>query len=218
MQTFIGTYTMLKTYSNKSNARRAARKQFENDDMFTLIQDAHGKWTFIEAEVEAIVQAIEAGEKMVEVVGVAEPVVGEFTYCPHCEIHLDNGVSTFEYQQEICKQHKSQKPAIKKEFICLGCGEEFGEVVELVEPAKMNVTGKGIKIQKDREERNGIKRPSAGGKCAAVWDKCDELYEFNGMVPTPKVLKGWAEDNNHNFNNAAIELYRWRNFMGFRGR
>jgi len=202
---------MLKTYSNKSNARRAARKQFENDDQFTLIQDAAGKWTFIEAEVEAEVQSIE------------EPVVGTYTHCPHCNTHLSNGVSDYETQQQICKQHRSQVPAISKEWICLACSEEFGETVKIssakpVNTKKANVTGKGLKIQKDREERNGIKRPSEGGKCAAVWNKCDELYEATGMVPTPKALKGWAEEHSHNFNNASIELYRWRNFMGFKGR
>ena len=27
----------------------------------------------------------------------------------------------------------------------------------------------GLKSERDREERNGVKRPSAGGLCAAVW-------------------------------------------------
>lgn len=90
-----------------------------------------------------------------------------------------------------------------------------GEVVRL---KKENVTGKGLKIQKDREERNGIKRPSAGGKCAAVWELCEEIYAEKGMVPTPSVLKGKAEERGLNPNNVSIELYRWRAWMGFKGR
>lgn len=197
---------MLKTYSNKSNARRAARKQFENDDMFTLIQDAAGKWSFIEAEVEAEVQAIE------------EPVVGDYSHCPKCGVHLSNGVSDYEIQRDIAVRNKAPEAAIKKEFLCLGCAEEFGETVKISSAKTAAPTGKGLKIQKDREERNGLKRPSAGGKCAAVWEKCEEIYNVNGMVPTPKTLKEWCVENDHNFNNASIELYRWRTWMGFKGR
>ena len=32
----------------------------------------------------------------------------------------------------------------------------------------------GLKIEKNREEQNGIKRPSVGGKCRAIWDALDE--------------------------------------------
>lgn len=75
---------------------------------------------------------------------------------------------------------------------------------------------KGVAIQKDREERNGYRRPSAGGKCAAVWDYCDWFLNDNGenIPPKPKDLKHWAEKHGHNPNNAVIELYQWRKFMG----
>lgn len=84
-------------------------------------------------------------------------------------------------------------------------------------PAKIvKVFGKGIKIEKNRAEQNGIKKPSVGGKCRAVWDECDRLLNANnGIIPMPKALKEWALTNGYNENNAVIELYQWRKFMGF---
>lgn len=78
-------------------------------------------------------------------------------------------------------------------------------------------TGKGIKIEKDREERNGVKRPSAGGACRAVWDALDAMVAA-GEQPTSKEVKALAEQNEWNANNASIEFYQWRKFHGIRGR
>lgn len=67
----------------------------------------------------------------------------------------------------------------------------------------------GYKIEKDREERNGVKRPSAGGACAAVWDHLDA----NPMT-TAKELREVAAAKGWNVNNAICELYAWRKFVG----
>ena len=77
--------------------------------------------------------------------------------------------------------------------------------------------GKGIKIEKDREERNGVKRPSAGGACRAVWDALDAMVAA-GEQPTSKDVRALAEQNEWNANNASIEFYQWRKFNGIRGR
>lgn len=79
------------------------------------------------------------------------------------------------------------------------------------------VTSSGLKIQKDRVTANGVTRPSAGGKCDAVWAECDRL-QAAGILPSVEALRTWATANNHNINNAQIELYRWRTFNGIRGR
>ena len=72
-------------------------------------------------------------------------------------------------------------------------------------------------IEKDREERNGVKRPSAGGACRAVWDFCDASSTPAGP-PSVKEVKAHAESLGWNANNASIEYYQWRKFMGIRGR
>jgi hypothetical protein len=73
-------------------------------------------------------------------------------------------------------------------------------------------------IEKDRPEQNGIKRPSAGGLCRAVWDEMDALRESLGECPTPSMVRTAASENNWNANNAMIEYYQWRKFNGITGR
>lgn len=84
-------------------------------------------------------------------------------------------------------------------------------------PAAAKRTSSGLKIEKAREERNGIKKPSAGGQCRAVWDALDDMVEA-GAQPTAKQVKALAEERGWNPNNASIEFYQWRKFNGIRGR
>jgi hypothetical protein len=73
-------------------------------------------------------------------------------------------------------------------------------------------------IEKDRPEQNGIKRPSSGGMCRAVWDAMDAHREVTGAVPAAKDVRTIAADNSWNLNNAMIEFYQWRKFNGIFGR
>ena len=84
-------------------------------------------------------------------------------------------------------------------------------------PAAAKRTSSGLKIEKAREERNGIKKPSVGGQCRAVWDALDDMVEA-GAQPTAKQVKALAEERGWNPNNASIEFYQWRKFNGIRGR
>lgn len=76
----------------------------------------------------------------------------------------------------------------------------------------------GLIIEKNRPEQNGVKRPSAGGLCRAVWDACWAHQEITGIPPTAKEVKVIAEINGWNPNNASIEYYQWRKFNGITGR
>lgn len=60
-----------------------------------------------------------------------------------------------------------------------------------------------------REERNGVKRPAPGGKCAEVWAWLDEHRDA-----TSADVKAHAEKVGWNQSNASIEFYGWRRFMG----
>lgn len=75
-------------------------------------------------------------------------------------------------------------------------------------------TGTGLKIEKDRPEQNGVKRPSIGGKCRAIWDALDAYRAETGGLPTSKTVKELAADEGWNPNNASIEYYQWRKFNG----
>lgn len=121
--------------------------------------------------------------------------------CPHCGInHKDNGW-----------QLADGYPGAKHEYICLACGGEWGPLV--VAPVAQ-ATGTGLKIEKVRPEQNGVKRPSIGGKCRAIWDALDAYRTETGELPTSKVVKALAADEGWNPNNASIEYYQWRKFNG----
>lgn len=68
-------------------------------------------------------------------------------------------------------------------------------------------------IQKNRVTQNGVTAPSAGGKCAAVWEECTALHSA-GVYPTVQHMRAYAARTNTNPNNAQIELYVWRKHNG----
>ena len=84
-------------------------------------------------------------------------------------------------------------------------------------PAVPRVSRKGYKIQKEREERNGVKRPSEGTVCGAVWAAFDDIMAKNGEVKAAE-LPALADENNWNRTNVSCEFYVWRKFMGIHGR
>lgn len=61
----------------------------------------------------------------------------------------------------------------------------------------------------ERVERNGVKRPRAGGACDRVWSHLDSAGDMS-----VRDIKAWATANGLNPNNAAIEIYQWRKFNG----
>jgi len=80
-------------------------------------------------------------------------------------------------------------------------------------PAVPRVSSKGYTIQKDREEHNGVKRPSAGTVCGAVW----AAFDANPAVKAGE-LNALADANGWNRTNVSCEFYAWRKFNGIKGR
>lgn len=88
------------------------------------------------------------------------------------------------------------------------------------------------KIQKDRPESNGVKRPSAGTLCAQVWDVATSLSGFvpEGSEGSPVATKGTSgiatlsqvvkacEAAGINKYTARTQYARWRVFHGITGR
>lgn len=64
-----------------------------------------------------------------------------------------------------------------------------------------------------REERNGVKRPRAGGLCAAVWAWLDAH-----PGATVKEVREVSPEHGWNLSNSQIEFYQWRKFNGISGR
>jgi hypothetical protein len=64
----------------------------------------------------------------------------------------------------------------------------------------------------EQEERNGVKRPKAGGVCAAVWAWMDA-----NPAATLKEAKAAAPAHGWNPNNVSCEFYARRKFLGISG-
>lgn len=80
-------------------------------------------------------------------------------------------------------------------------------------PVVPRVSRKGYTIQKEREERNGVKRPSEGTVCGDVWTEFNKNPEIKaGELATLADTNGW------NRTNVSCEFYAWRKFMGIKGR
>lgn len=146
----------------------------------------------------------------------------EQKFCPECGVHLSNGVYCVDDEQHIDggstghSYREARDPAFAAGAnVCMGCGTHFGEPVIYPElPAIPIATGTGLKIEKERPEQNGVKRPSIGGKCRAIWDALDAYLDEVGEQPTSKVVKELAADSGWNPNNASIEYYQWRKYNG----
>lgn len=92
-------------------------------------------------------------------------------------------------------------------------GESRPRVEKDPAPIVPRVSIKGYVIQKEREERNGVKRPSEGTVCGAVWHE----FDLNPKIAAGD-LQGLADANGWNRTNVSCEFYAWRKFMGIKGR
>lgn len=91
------------------------------------------------------------------------------------------------------------------------------EPVAPVVPVGPRATSKGVKIEKDRPMQNGVKMPSAGTLCRAVWDYLQAQVDAGSKVDA-KSVKAHAATVGWNPNNASIEFYNWRKYNGIKGR
>ena len=72
---------------------------------------------------------------------------------------------------------------------------------------------KGYKIEKARDEQNGVKRRSSGTVCGKIWD----YFDSNPGIRACDLINV-ADNNNWNRANVSCEFYAWRKFHGVRGR
>lgn len=72
---------------------------------------------------------------------------------------------------------------------------------------------KGYSIQKDREQRNGVKRPSEGTICATLWAYFDANPETKAAQ-----LGDISDANVWDRTTVGCQFYAWRKFNGIKGR
>jgi hypothetical protein len=80
-------------------------------------------------------------------------------------------------------------------------------------PPAPRISRKGYTIDKDRPMQNGVKRPSAGTVCGAVW----AAFDANPAIKAGE-LAALADANQWNRTNVSCEFYAWRKFNNISGR
>lgn len=93
--------------------------------------------------------------------------------------------------------------------------------VQAAEPAKdkrQQAASTGVKIEKNRETRNNVTRPSAGTTCATVWDLCGEMTASKGSTVALSELVEEAIKRQINQFTARTQYARWRAFNGIKDR
>lgn len=75
-------------------------------------------------------------------------------------------------------------------------------------------TSTGVKIEKGREEQNGVKRPSTGTICRDVWDALDKLRAKSNETPSFEDVRTLREKNGWQKNTAVTQYQRWKQFHG----
>ena len=138
----------------------------------------------------------------------------ESSRCPHCGVdHRDNGFCTRDDEVANKPGVTCHMEGMNEKYECLGCTGRWGDVAAPYTPPKASKgvkAGTGLKIEKNRVERNGIKQPSLGGACRSVWDACTEMQGLQDTPLTVKQVKEHAATMQWNVNNAVIEFYRWK--------
>lgn len=224
------TTLTFKAYSEKSKAKRALVQVFkaEADKVDAYLTQEGGKHGFylhedgtpspkVQQDVsetlgeaaQAVVKAAQTQDTSEEDTNLEQsPETGVFPHDEHNEPE----------QEEEEPAATSPSPSAFAAF-ALGQLTADSNKAPVAETQRAPASTTGLKIEKDRPMQNGVKRPSAGGMCRAVWDALDAYREANGgQIMSAAQVKDLAESKGWNTNNASIEFYQWRKFNGIKGR
>lgn len=170
----------------------------------------------LEAEAGVDTSAEDARDLAVHLTSL--PKSGKDGFCPHC------GKDTYDGNERRVTEFSELSPGSQRDtelqYTCNSCAGEWGPVVEKPKRERApSGTSNGLKIEKDREERNGVKRPSIGGKCRGVWDMLDALAgdDLTLLNVTAKDARAKAAELGYDKTTTMVQFYRWRKFNGIKG-
>lgn len=212
-------------YSSKSAANKGAqRKGYAGE-----LEQVDGKWGFYSNNEQAARNAAEAGigqsadDVQEETTQSEDPLdAGATDVSPFVatEVRADGELAAaIEAGIEEAEEESEETPIASSAFGAFAAAQ-LGAQTQ-ADPVR---TQSVVRIEKQREERNGVKRPSAGTSCAAVWDTAFSLSVMseNGtqherIATLSEVVKA-AESKGINKFTARTQYARWRVFHGLTGR
>lgn len=227
---------MSKTYSNKSNAKRAAIKELvktthldeagakESFDELAVITGSKEEgfgYTLVDRNITEVEVVAEAGT--IADLGAADlPPKKESLFNDEGEQQRDPQTMA---EAAVLREEEFEEGNSRQEMTYNEAGDAVPAVeiteVALVENTQNPIVAtkrEKITIEKNRETRNNVTRPSAGTLCGDVWAACDKFREANDRPPVKKEVDAIAKEQGWNANNTTIEYYNWRKFNGIKGR
>lgn len=109
------------------------------------------------------------------------PLCGDYTNCPHCGIHLSNGYQVHDPADDMVLD--------THEFLCLGCGEEFGKELEQMTDETFTLAELCAKLNiKPRAARIKLRAEIYDDKSYTkyVWANTPEMIEKITAIISPK--------------------------------
>lgn len=107
--------------------------------------------------------------------------------------------------------YKEIKAKLEQRKPTMSIAQQFTMLKEREQQAAIKATRK---IEKNREERNGYKRPSIGTLCLTMW----EHFESCEFIPSLAQAKAHGKEQEWDMTTTTIQYYTWRKFIGVEGR
>lgn len=207
------------SHNTQKQAQAAAKKQYGKnwENHASISENAEGKWEIIQKanlvpaeEVLAAQAANTTGENLVEVSVAEQQTAPDAT-----QVLADEVGASDPTDEEIAESNTTPAPGSMASMIGNMLGSvpvpEVPQNGQTQEPQKQ-----GNKIEQNREERNGLKRPSKGSTCEIIWRTCDQITETKGSSCTSGEL--FQALPGYNDCTLRTQYARWRQFNGITGR
>jgi hypothetical protein len=195
----------IKTYSNKSNARRAFLKLYPGADIGTTAKlfGKEGAWYY-----DGIPVAPAASKKAAQAAAntrLADASVRQSAKPAPAAAHAKKAPPLPKGKAKAKPAPRAASAAVPVATWDAATGAKQGRIT-------------GYTIDTDRDERHGVKRRSAGtigGSLWAIYDKLAKGAPESLAIADVKEHQLVAE---YNANKVMIEFYLWRRYHGVRGR
>lgn len=188
-------------YSSKAAAVRGvgrflgvASRNNPDLDVASIIEQVDGRWGFYEDKANAAVGLGGLSEEDHDL----KLNVGHVN-CPHCGIHLSNGVGDYDGLVDLHGEAKAYSMQ-KHEWACLGCNGEWGAEIAPPKSTKRGTTGRRY----ENRAKSDVAKPSE-----IVWAIADADRELTRkQVVEAAVAKGVT------VNTANAAYQHWRKARG----
>ena len=205
----------IKTYTNKSNAARAAKAANGGNLNGLELRGQEGAWYYAPAE-----QAAPAAETVASMTpSMGTPVAAKAKKsAPAKKAPAKAAPAAPAPAKKAPAKKAAKKVAAKKAAPARKPAAEREEYDVKNGPTQGRISG--YHIDTDRDEKHGVKRRSAGTIGGRLWAIFDKLAAKAGGAEKLEIaaVKEHKDVADFNANKVVIEFYYWRRYHGVRGR